>query len=176
MASKKDKSTEAAAVNPSRQAFDSHGGNTIVDELDGVWAKKPGEVICGILSHVYDYRPKRPDSSGERKTVMGIALRTTAPCMAEQDKEVFEFPAGSLIGVTLSKKLLCLLDYQPGADIAILAERLVDLGSGQECWQYKVKASGKKNARGSALRPTTEVAAAAPDAEIEVEDSDIAQF
>lgn len=173
MASKKDKSNTEAVVSPSRQAFDSCGGNVIVDELDAVWSKREGEAICGTLSHVYDYRPKRPDASGERKTVMGIALRTTAPCMAVQDKEEMEFPAGSLIGVTLSKKLLPLLDYQPGATIGILAERLVDLGNRQSCWQYKVKAEGKKNPRGSALRPTASVEAEPADAEVDVQDADI---
>ena len=156
MAKKNQKSESVESTVSAGQAlFNSLAGQTVVKELDGMWAKEPGACIVGKISHVFSYRPKRPGPDGTRREVIGLAFMTTQPCQATQDGETYDFPAGYLVGVTLSSKLQELLQYAIGSELAILAEREIDLGSGQSCWQYQVKLiSGKKNPRGSDLRPT----------------------
>lgn len=171
---KKSKTETVETISASRKAFDAFSGHTVVDQLDGTWHKEPGEALVGTISHAYTYRAKRPDASGERRECTGLAIRTTAPCLVSQDGDVTEFEPGALIGITLNEKLMPLLDYAPGSDVAILAVREVALGGRQSTWEYKVRASGKKNPRGSSLRSTAVVDA--PDAaEIEVEPENVVE-
>jgi hypothetical protein len=161
MAKAKKTNTESfAETDAAFDAFDAFGGETVVEELDGTWKKEVGATIIGTISHAYEFVPKQSPASAAaylpgqvaKKPVPGVALRTTIPCEGRQDGQQVTFPAGSLVGVTLDRKLEPILLYTTGSIVAIRIEGQADLANGGHTWRSTVKCDGKRRAGGNPLK------------------------
>jgi hypothetical protein len=137
-------------------AWDDLDADVLSKELTGTWEKSPGAVLTGVISHCYQYQPKRADASGERRTVTGLAIITDRPVTARTDDGVKVVPSGSLIGVTVSKKLEPLTYYEIGSWVGIRFMGMAPMGGGQECGRYELKVKGKKRPGGAKLKATAE--------------------
>ena len=153
MAKAKKTATESfAETDAAFDAFDAFGGETVVKELDGTWKKEVGATIIGTISHAYEFVPKALPGQPAKAPVPGVALCTTIPCEGRQDGQQVTFPAGSLVGVTLDRKLEPILLYTTGSIVAIRIEGQVDLANGGHTWRSSVKCDGKRRAGGNPLK------------------------
>jgi hypothetical protein len=157
MATSKAKKTNTesfAETDAAFDAFDAFGGETVVEELDGTWKKEVGATIIGTISHAYEFVPKALPGQPAKAPVPGIALRTTIVCEGRQDKREVTFPVGSLVGVSLDRKLEPILLYTTGSIVAIRIKGKDELANGGHTWRSSVKCEGKRRAGGNPLKPT----------------------
>jgi len=158
MASKKTTATlsaenqEAKDKSEAYTDFDDFEGEVVARELDGTWIKEVGATIFGTISHAYTYVPRpKPGSSSE--PVSGIALKITRPCRARQDGAEVTLDTGSLVGVTLHKKIAGVLLYQPGSTVVIRIDGATPLANGGRAWRSSMKIAGKRRPGGNELKP-----------------------
>lgn len=115
-------------------------GVTLVDELDGTWAKEASPVIVGTISHAYGWEATN-DETGEVKQMYGVAVKTRNPVVCNVDSGVDELAPGSKVGITLGEKLTQLIHMRPGDVIAVEYLGKAQLKGGKTCGRYRVEGS-----------------------------------
>lgn len=147
MSEDKKKTTNA---NPAPAAnADCYGGGDDVPkgfeeggtpEVDGWWNAEAGLVFTGQVVGHFTIEDKQ-------KTRDVVTVRLSKPTLAMVDKQKVRLEVGQVLGVSLSYRLLPLLDYvEHKGMVWARAESKKDIGRGQSMWLYKLAFKGQKGA------------------------------
>lgn len=109
-------------------------------EVDGWWNAEVGLVFTGqIVGHF--------TIDDKQKTRDVVTVRLSKPTLAMVDKQKVRLEVGQVLGVSLSYRLLPLLDYvEHKGMVWARAESKKDIGRGQSMWLYKLAFKGQKGA------------------------------